>query len=166
MTNRRQPSQADLMVLVDALTNYGVEYILIGGAAMALHGFPRMTKDIDLMLPVDPENNKKLLQALKSIPNFEEGFVNLRSEWMDKGLSTAIEGEISIDLLYVAADNSFDVYRKHIKSCVVNGKPIITLGVDGMLLSKKTTREEDIPDRLKLERLKNYQIEIEVKKEF
>ncbi|MBK7005910.1 MAG: hypothetical protein IPH37_12905, partial [Burkholderiales bacterium] len=38
---------------------------------------------------------------------------------------------------------------------VLNGVPVVTLDVDGMLQTKRTTRETDIPDRLKLERLKN-----------
>jgi hypothetical protein len=36
-----------------------------------------------------------------------------------------------------------------------NGIPVVTLDVDGMLQTKRTTRESDIPDRLKLERLEN-----------
>lgn len=161
MTNKRQPNQADLIRLVQALSMYGVEYIVIGGAAMALHGFPRMTKDIDLLLPVDPSNNQKLLRALECIPNGKEALEQLRLQWMDNGHSTAVEGEISIDLLYVAAEKSFDYLSQYIKIVTVNGTPIATLDVDGMLISKDTTREEDIPDRLKLGRLKNAQIEIE-----
>lgn len=160
----RQPNQADLLALAESLADYGVEYVVIGGAAMALHGFPRMTKDIDLLLPVDPENNKRLLRALESIPNSKEALSALRPEWMDKGFSTALEGEISVDLLYVAAENSFESLRKHVQTVMVNGVPIVTLDVDGMLLSKQTTREEDIPDRLKLGRLKNAQYDLEVKR--
>ena len=41
------------------------------------------------------------------------------------------------------------------QTVIVEGVPVVTLDVDGMLLTKKTTRETDIPDRLKLERLRN-----------
>ncbi|WP_199688143.1 DUF6036 family nucleotidyltransferase [Noviherbaspirillum sedimenti] len=162
MSANRQPNQSDLLMLAEALANCGVEYVVIGGAAMALHGFPRMTKDIDLLLPINAENNKRLLRALESLPNGKEALAALRPEWMDKGFSTALEAEIYVDLLYVAAENSFEDLRKHIQTVMVNGVPIITLDVDGMLLSKNTTREEDIPDRLKLGRLKNAQHDFEV----
>jgi hypothetical protein len=155
MTASRQPNQSDLLSLVQALADFDVEYVLIGGAAMALHGFARMTKDIDLLLPVDPANNIRLLRALESMPQNTAALKELRLEWMDKGHSTALEGEIYIDLLYVAASRSFEELRKHIQTVMLNGVPVVTLDVDGMLQTKRTSRETDIPDRLKLERLKN-----------
>ena len=155
MTGSRQPNQSDLLRLAQALTTFDVEYVVIGGAAMALHGFARMTKDIDLLLPIDPANNSRLLRALESMPENTEALAQLRPEWMDKGHSTALEGEIYIDLLYVAASRSFEELRQHIQTVVLNGIPVVTLDVDGMLQTKRTTRESDIPDRLKLERLKN-----------
>ena len=155
MTANRQPNQSDLLSLAQALANFDVEYVVIGGAAMALHGFARMTKDIDLLLPVDPANNSRLLRALESMPKNTAALKQLRLEWMDKGHSTALEGEIYIDLLYVAASRSFEELRKHIQTVMLNGVPVVTLDVDGMLQTKRTSRETDIPDRLKLERLKN-----------
>ena len=155
MTASRQPNQSDLLSLAQALADFDVEYVLIGGAAMALHGFARMTKDIDLLLPVDPANNIRLLRALESMPQNTAALKELRLEWMDKGHSTALEGEIYIDLLYVAASRSFEELRKHIQTVMLNGVPVVTLDVDGMLQTKRTSRETDIPDRLKLERLKN-----------
>lgn len=155
MTAARQPNQSDLLRLAQALAAFEVEYVVIGGAAMALHGFARMTKDIDLLLPVDPANNSRLLRALESMPQNAEALAQLQPEWMDKGHSTALEGEIYIDLLYVAASKSFEELRQHIQTVVLHGIPLVTLDVDGMLHTKRTTRASDIPDRLKLERLKN-----------
>ncbi len=155
MTASRQPNQSDLLALAQALAAFDVTYVIIGGAAMALHGFPRMTKDIDLLLPVDATNNSRLLRALESMPQNAQALAQLRPEWMDKGHSTALEGDIYIDLLYVAASRTFEELRSHIQTVVLNGIPVVTLDVDGMLQTKRTPRETDIPDRLKLERLKN-----------
>ncbi|MDF2464480.1 MAG: hypothetical protein K0Q43_2715 [Ramlibacter sp.] len=151
---RRYPTENDIVSLASALRRHGVQYVLIGGAAMAIHGFPRMTKDLDLFLPVDPENNRRLLDALKDIPNSSRAWKALRPEFMDQGYSTSFEGEIAIDLLYVAASRKFDDLRHHIKHIDFNGVQISTLDIDGMLESKQTNREEDIPDRLKLQRLR------------
>lgn len=151
---RRYPTQDDITLLASTLRRHEVEYVLIGGAAMAVHGFPRMTKDVDLFLPVDPENNKRLLDALKDIPNSTQALEALRPECMDQGYSISFEGEIAIDLLYVAASKKFDDLRDHIEYIDFNGVEISTLDVDGMLTSKQTSREEDIPDRLKLQRLR------------
>jgi hypothetical protein len=64
----RPPNENDILALAQALADAQVEYAVIGGAAMALHGFARMTKDIDLLLPVSPSNNARLLKALESMP--------------------------------------------------------------------------------------------------
>jgi hypothetical protein len=44
-----------------------VEYILIGGFAVILHGFPRLTQDIDLLIKMTPSNIKKLQKALLQV---------------------------------------------------------------------------------------------------
>ena len=151
---RRQPVAHDLALLAQALWAFGVEYALIGGTAMAVHGFSRATKDIGLLLPVSADNNARLLNALASIPGNTQALGALRREWMDKGHSTALEGEICVDLLYVAADQTFESLKPYVQTILFEGESVVTLDVDGMLLTKRTSREVDIPDRLKLERLK------------
>ncbi len=153
----RPPNESDILALAQALADAQVEYAVIGGAAMALHGFARMTKDIDLLLPVSPSNNVRLLKALESMPATRGAVGDLRPEWMDKGFSTALESEIYVDLLYVAASTSFEDLRQHIQTIVYQGVPVVTLDVDGLLITKRTTRESDVPDRIRLERLRNAQ---------
>jgi predicted nucleotidyltransferase len=161
---RRPPSPTDITLLAKALQDNGVEYVMIGGAAMALHGFPRMTRDIDLFLPVDPKNNRRLLKALRAVPNSEAALKELRLKYLDQGYSTAFEGDIAIDLLYVAADKTYGDLRSHIKHIELDGVPVSTLDIDGMLISKQTTRESDVPDRIKLERLRNALFDAERKR--
>lgn len=43
----------ELKALVAALNQEGVPYALCGGLAMAVHGFPRATVDIDFLAPLD-----------------------------------------------------------------------------------------------------------------
>jgi hypothetical protein len=155
MSQSRQPTTPDLIALVHLLNRFEVQYIVIGGAAMALHGLPRMTKDIDLLLPVNAENNERLIRALRALPENAAGIDGLRLEWMNKGHSTALEGDITIDLLYVAASQSFDTLAGHVKTVMFAGTPVVTLDIDGMILSKTTPRASDLEDRLKLGRLKN-----------
>jgi len=151
---RRPPESADVLRLAAELARHKVEYVLLGGAAMALHGFPRMTKDIDLLLPRNARNNARLMKALEAL----SAELSLRElpdkRSLDGGVSTSAEGELGIDLLFAAASRSFDDYRKHIVIREIEGVPVKVLDVDGMLLSKETGRPEDIPDRQRLLRLK------------
>ncbi len=61
--------------VLKALDDQNVDYILIGGIAVILHGYERLTTDIDLFLENKKENIKKLKKALESIfddPSIEE----------------------------------------------------------------------------------------------
>ena len=40
----------ELVALVDALERQGSGYAICGGIAVALHGYPRFTRDIDLLI--------------------------------------------------------------------------------------------------------------------
>ena len=121
---------------------------------MALHGFPRMTKDIDLILPRDARNNARLLKALAALRSSLSLDQLPDKKTLDAGFSTSAEGELGIDLLFVAAARTFDDYRNHIVSRELDGVPVNVLDVDGMLMSKQTGRPEDLPDLQRLSRLK------------
>lgn len=151
---RRAPSVADILLVLAELERHGVRYVLLGGAAMAVHGFPRMTRDIDCLFPVDPKNNARLLAALGSLGGkLRLDFIPSRKS-LDEGYSTAAEGEIALDILFVAASRRFEAYADHIEEREIDGVRFRVLDVDGMLLSKETGRDVDIPDRQRLRGLK------------
>ncbi len=52
---------------VRALEEAKVEYVLIGGVAMNLHGIVRATEDIDFFVRPDAENVQRLKTALRSV---------------------------------------------------------------------------------------------------
>lgn len=55
---------SDLIDLLAAFGAHRVEYLLVGGQAVALHGHPRFTKDADLWVRDSPENIQRCQQAL------------------------------------------------------------------------------------------------------
>jgi hypothetical protein len=54
----------DFKEFIRSLNANGVRYLVIGAYAVALHGHPRYTKDLDVWIERDPENAAKLMQAL------------------------------------------------------------------------------------------------------
>ena len=50
-----------------ALADGGVEYVLIGGLAVGAHGFPRATKDLDIVPAPDQPNLQRLAGVLRAI---------------------------------------------------------------------------------------------------
>ena len=53
--------------VIDQFEKENVEYVLIGGFAVVLHGFPRLTQDIDVFIRPTEENVKRLQTALKNV---------------------------------------------------------------------------------------------------
>lgn len=53
--------------LVGALEAAGVEYVVIGGFAVAAHGFVRATKDLDIVPAGDPANLERLAGLLRAL---------------------------------------------------------------------------------------------------
>ncbi len=57
----------DFLNVLKAFEQHEVEYVLIGGVAVILHGLGRLTQDIDVFVKLTPENIAKLQTALRAI---------------------------------------------------------------------------------------------------
>lgn len=55
-----------LKPVFESLTEYNVRYLVIGGIAAILHGVPRMTFDLDILIDPTIENAERLLKALSA----------------------------------------------------------------------------------------------------
>jgi len=56
----------DFKEFAELLNSIGVEYIVVGGYALAAHGHPRYTGDLDIWVRPSQDNIAKLLQALSA----------------------------------------------------------------------------------------------------
>ena len=75
----RYPSRVDRDEIIRVLRAFeasGVEYVLVGAAAMGFHGLVRATEDLDLIIRATPENIERLRAALREAydgdPHIEE----------------------------------------------------------------------------------------------
>ena len=55
----------DFKEFIQLLNKHNVRYLVIGGYAVAFHGHPRYTKDMDLWVWLDETNLKNLIGALR-----------------------------------------------------------------------------------------------------
>ncbi len=56
--------QQDFRDLLALLNKYKVEYLIVGAYALGLHGAPRYTGDLDVLVRPDPINASSIMQAL------------------------------------------------------------------------------------------------------
>jgi len=55
----------DFREFIQSLNGNHVRYLVIGGYAVALHGYPRYTKDIDIWIEMSPDNAARMVKALE-----------------------------------------------------------------------------------------------------
>ena len=55
----------DFKEFIQSLNDKGVRYLVVGGYAVALHGHPRYTKDMDVWIDMRPDNAACMVQALE-----------------------------------------------------------------------------------------------------
>ena len=55
----------DFKEFLQCLNARGVEYLVIGGHAVAFHGYPRATADLDVWIAVNPANAGRVVAALE-----------------------------------------------------------------------------------------------------
>ncbi len=70
------PLPQDWRLFIESLNSNGVEYLIVGAVALAHHGFPRYTGDLDVLVRSSPENAKRLETALQ---NFGFGGLGLKA---------------------------------------------------------------------------------------
>ena len=67
--------ESDFEDLIRCFNLHSVEFLLVGAYALAHHGIPRATQDLDLYIRPTPENARRVVQALESF-----GFAGLDEE--------------------------------------------------------------------------------------
>ena len=67
----------DLREFIELLNAHDVRYVIVGGYAVAYHGFPRLTGDIDFFVETSEENAQRLESVLT---DFGFGSIGLSSE--------------------------------------------------------------------------------------
>ena len=93
----RAPRDDDLVLICRRLNELEADYIVIGGFAIIMAGFPRTTVDIDLLVATGPENETRVLQALEILP--DQAVKELKIGEIDKYGVIRVADEVVVDLM-------------------------------------------------------------------
>lgn len=146
----RSATLDDLKDLLRALNEHGVEYLLIGGYALAAHGYQRATTDIDVLVSATVESGRKIKQALMMLP--DQAAKDLEPEWFAEGENIRVADAFIVDLMLNANGQTYGTLSQYAETVDLDGIPVRTINLEGLLLTKQTLREKDISDRIILER--------------
>jgi hypothetical protein len=141
----RAPELEDLLSLCKALNAEGVRYVLIGGFAVIMHGFVRVTKDIDLLVEVSPENIQRLKRAMAVLP--DNAISLMADDEVEKYQVVRIADEIVVDLMKAACGIDYErAARAGVEMMVVEDVRIPVAGKELLIETKQTVRPSDAAD--------------------
>jgi hypothetical protein len=88
----------DFEDFIRLLNKHGVQYMVVGGYALAFHGKPRYTGDIDIWIGVSEHNAAKLLSVIKDFGMAALGFT--KDDFLKEGFISQIgRPPLRIDIL-------------------------------------------------------------------
>lgn len=137
------PDFEDFLRLLEANR---VEYMIVGGYAVAYHGFPRFTKDLDIFFADDPENLQRLQDALIAF-GFKATSVPLEALGRPGAvLAIGIE-PVRIDLMNRIAGVTFAEARPKAVRGRYGASEVTFIGRVDLLHNKRSTgRQRDLGD--------------------
>jgi predicted nucleotidyltransferase len=90
--------EKDFNDFIELLNKYEVEYMVIGGYALAFHGEPRFTGDMDIWIDVSEDNADKMLAVIHEFGAASLGFT--RQDFLDDSIIKQIgQPPLRIDIL-------------------------------------------------------------------
>ena len=132
----------DFKGFLESLNRHEVKYLLVGG----LHGYPRATNDMDVVVSDDPENAQRLVNALV---NFGFGEAGLSESLFTKKHSLVVMGvePLAIDILnYLEGCDFEDAYLRR-QTVNVEDIQISLIAYDDLLSNKRSVaRSKDLID--------------------
>ncbi len=145
------PLHKDFREFIESLNSNGVECLIVGAFALAYHGWPRYTKDLDLLVRPTADNAARIEQALR---DFGFGSLGLSAEDFTQGYRAIQLGfePNRIDILTALTGVSFDEAWEGRVPAVLDGIPVYFISREHFIRNKRACgRPEDLADLSRLE---------------
>lgn len=141
----------DLREFIELLNSYDVGYVLVGGYAVAYHGYPRYTGDIDFFIDYEGDNPIKLE---KIVNEFGFGILGLSAQDFSQPYQVVQLGHPPnrIDIITSISDVTFAEAWDTKESITIDGLQVWVISKDLLLKNKRASnRPKDIADLSSLE---------------
>ncbi len=128
----------DFKEFLQALNQSAVDYLLVGGYAVAYHGYPRTTADIDIWIKASRENAPRTMEALR---NFGIGGLDASEQMFltpDRVVRIGVP-PLRIELLTGISGVEFDPCFARRIHASIDGIPVQVISREDMLANKRAT---------------------------
>jgi hypothetical protein len=145
----------DYKDMLRALSEEKVRFLLVGAYALAAHGYPRATMDIDIWVMPSPHNADAVLRALL---RFGAPLHNLTKEDLERD-GTVFQIGVAprrIDIITAASGLRFEETYQRSWSVDIEGIEVPIPSIDDLISNKKASgTNKDLADAEALESLRN-----------
>jgi hypothetical protein len=128
----------DFEELLRLLEEHGVEYMIVGGYAVAYHGHPRFTKDIDLFFRLTGANALRLRRVLVAF-GFREEDLPLEAFTTAGSVLTFGVVPTRVDLINDIDGVTFDEARPNVVRGRYGNVEVTFIGLADLVRNKKAT---------------------------
>ena len=139
-------TQQDFKELLELLNAHAVEYVIVGAYALAFHGAPRYTGDIDIYIRPTAENAERVMNALR---DFGFGSLELSEKDFNQPDRVVQLGypPVRIDLMTSISGVSWEEVSAHLANGEYGEVPVKYIGREELLRNKRTLcRKKDLAD--------------------
>ena len=141
----------DFKEWLELLNAHKVDYLVVGAHALAFHGCPRFTGDLDILAKPNPENARRILKALTE---FGFGKLQLTEDDFCQPDSIVQLGypPARIDILTTLTGLSWEQINAGKTAGTLDSVPVFYLGKKELIINNKTLgRKKDLADIESLE---------------
>lgn len=156
--------------IFQALNKSGVRYVVVGGLATVLHGYARLTADVDLVVDLAPEEAVRVIEALvaagfrSQIPVSPEEFLDptVRDRWVKEknmrafSLVDPANPMRVVDLLLESPVPFADLWARSHEVVLQATKIRIASIEDLIALKRQAGRPQDMADIAQLEAIRKH----------
>lgn len=136
----------DFSEFLKSLSDHHVEYLLVGGFAVALHGYPRATADMDIWMAQRRDNAIRVVECLTAF-GFEAP--NVTPELFDNPDLVLRMGvaPLRIEILTNIDGVNFDECAARADVHMVDGTPVPVISLSDLKINKRASgRSKDLDD--------------------
>jgi predicted nucleotidyltransferase len=146
--------EKDFEDFVVLLNKHHVDYMIVGGYALAFHGKPRHTGDLDIWIDISNDNAKKMTDVIVDFGMRALGIE--KEDFLQKGIITQIGyPPLRIDILNEIDGVDFKEAYSSKLIIDVDGMKINYIGLDDLIKNKTSSgRQQDLTDVNSLKKLK------------
>ncbi len=138
----RPPERSDLLRVCAELNRLGAKYIVIGGLAMNELGLVRVTEDIDLLIEPSGENQQRIREALRVLPERAIDELGPEEDLRD-WVVVRVNDEITVDLMTSACAVTYAEAKDDLVVRAIAGVQIPFANRNLMIRLKQGNREKD-----------------------